>query len=582
MPMEEPKALPCLHSFCYKCLSQYAEGKLKIKCPLCTQEFVIPRGGVKGFRTNFFINTLKEREATTKTLTSEETVAPCASCGSVDNKVEGYCSSCGGFVCKDCMGVHSRVKLFSDHKVILYDDLRSGKVDIRILSQKKYCKVHESQVLRFYCETCGVLICRDCTVVDHPAGSHNLVNLESATKGQRKEIEQLMQSCEGSKTTVENALRETDNVVDHLDGSAKTTEADIDKAFQKALQLLEDSRKRLKSEVKTIVSEKKKNLEAQKDEIQFQQTRLLTRLQKAYEVTQTGSDYDLALAYSSLKTNLTELQNLKHAPTKTHLAAVSFKPAQDSQLACLNLGAISPRYGLQKDGVGVWKLERTFGNDRLSAEKLIHGRGVAIVNHEIVAIADYLGKSFKLYNQNGGLKSSFTVSGSPWNAVAGLDDALYVTNNTNHVCVYDTEGNLKQQFTTKSPDNILSDAQNTTHRGLAIDNHYNLLVGEIRQKYISKHQLNGKHINSFKVSIQPWYIAVSPRDKIIVSCRFEGVHILDQNGVHLYSLKPPNDRSWDPFGMCYTADDTVYIANCDAGEIQCYSSETGAYIGLRH
>ena len=369
-----------------------------------------------------------------------------------------------------------------------------------------------------------------------------------------------------------------DNVVDHLDGSAKTTEADIDKAFQKAMQLLEDSRKRLKSEVKTIVSEKKKNLEAQKDEIQFQQTRLLTTLQMASEVTQTGSDYDLALAYSSLKTNLTELQNVRYSPTKTCLASVSFTLAQDSQLACHNLGAISARrHVLQKDGVGVWKLERAFGND--GAGKLTNGRGVAIVNHGIVAIADYSDGSFKLYNQNGDLKSSFTVGGTPWNAVAGIDDRLYATQCTNHVYVYDMEGNLKQQFTTKSPDNILFDAQNTDHRGLAIDNQNNLLVGEIRQKYISKHQLNGKHIKSFKVSIQPWYIAVSPRDKIIVSGCSGGVHILDQNGVHLYSLKPPNDRSWDPFGMCYTADDTVYIANCGAREIHCYSSETAAYIG---
>ena len=213
---------------------------------------------------------------------------------------------------------------------------------------------------------------------------------------------------------------------------------------------------------------------------------------------------------------------------------------------------------------------------------MIHGRGVAIVNHEIVAIADYLGKSFKLYNQNGGLKSSFTVSGSPWNAVAGLDDELYVTNNTSHVCVYDTEGNLKHQFTTKSPDNILSDAQYTQHWGLAIDNQNNLLVGEIRQKYISKHQLNGKHINSFKVSIHPWYIAVSPRDKIIVSNYNQGEHILDKGVVHLYRLKPPHGSSWNPLGMCCTSDDTVYIADGEAGEIHCYSSETAAYIGWRH
>ena len=508
------------------------------------------------FRTNFFINTLKEREATAKTLTSEETVAPCASCGSVDNKVEGYnCSSCGGFVCKDCMGVHSRVKLFSNHKVIPYDDLRSGKVDIRNLSQKKYCKVHQGQVLWFYCETCGVLICRDCTVVDHSAASHNLVNLESATEGQRKEIKQLMQSCEGTKMRVEDALKRVDSIVNKLEQNAKTTEAEIDQAFQKAMRLLEENRRRLKGELKTVEAERRKQLDAQKDEIQFQQTRLLTTLQMASEVTQTGSDYDLALAYSSLKTNLTELQNVKQAPTKKHLVNVSFKPAQDSLLACQNLGAISARrHVLQKDGVGVWKLERAFGND--GAGKLTNGRGVAIVNRGIVAVADYSDGSFNLYNQNGGLKSSFAVSGHPWNAVTGRDDTLYVTQCTDHVRVYDMEGKLKQQFTTKSPDNILSDAQNTEHRGLAVDNQNNLLVGEVTQKYISKHQLNGKHIKSFKVSIEPWYIAVSPRDKIIVSDYCEGVHILDKNGVHLYSLKPPHSSSWSPRGMCCTSDDT--------------------------
>ena len=141
------------------------------------------------------------------------------------------------------------------------------------------------------------------------------------------------------------------------------------------------------------------------------------------------------------------------------------------------------------------------------------------------------------------------------------------------------EGNLKQQLTTKSPDNISSDAQYTQHWGLAIDNQNNLLVGEINHKYISKHQLNGKHINSFKVSIHPWYIAVSPRDKIIVSDRNKGVHVLDKGGVHLYSLKPPHGSSWFPYGMCCTADDTVYIADCSTGEIHCYSSKTGAYIG---
>ena len=139
------------------------------------------------------------------------------------------------------------MKGLSNHKVVPYADLQSGKIDIRKLHQKKYCKVHEEQVLRFFCETCGELICRDCTVVDHPAASHTLVNLENATKGQRMEIERLTRSCEEMKKNINDALTEMDSVSEQLGRNAVTVEEEIDKAFNRALKLLEDNRNRLKA-----------------------------------------------------------------------------------------------------------------------------------------------------------------------------------------------------------------------------------------------------------------------------------------------------------------------------------------------
>ena len=204
-----------------------------------------------------------------------------------------------------------------------------------------------------------------------------------------------------------------------------------------------------------------------------------------------------------------------------------------------------------KKGVGVWKLDREFGKD--GAGKLSWGRGVAITQQGDIAITDYFGNpSIKFYN-------------------------------TKHVNVYDVEGNLmKQQFPTKSPNNVSSDAQDTQLYGLAIDNQNNLLVGECNQKYISKHSLDGTLVMSFKVTIQPMYIAVSPQDKIIVSsCNDKAVHIVDENGVHLHTLKPSQGlSSWCPYDVCSTSDDEVYIVNwVSPASIHSYSTETGDYIG---
>ncbi|XP_072018283.1 E3 ubiquitin-protein ligase TRIM56-like [Amphiura filiformis] len=383
--IEEPKALPCLHTYCMKCLTQWAEGKKDtIRCPICAQEFPIPGDGVKAFRTNFFINTLKDRQATAMTLQSRDAVVPCVSCGAVDERVEGHCSSCGGFICGGCIAMHNKLKTFSNHKVIPCEDLKSGKVDIRNLSQKKYCNIHEDQVLWFYCETCCVLTCRDCTVVDHPASSHTLVNLERASKGHKKEIEQLIQNCEVVTNRTETALKMVTDVSNQLNKNATKAKVEIDESFNKALKLLEDNRDQLKREVDKAAAVTKKQLDAQTDEIQVFQIRLQTALQMATEVVKTGSDYDLALIYTSLKTNLTELRDVKLAPVDKQKAAVHFKQAHIGQDTTQKLGSVVVKQ--RKEGVGVGKVDNSFGNH--GAGKLIGGRGVAITHVGDIAVAD--------------------------------------------------------------------------------------------------------------------------------------------------------------------------------------------------
>ena len=230
--LDEPKALLCLHSFCLKCLTKWAKGKKdKVRCPLCMQDFPLPKKGVKGFRTNFFVNTLIERRDTVDKLKSKDAAIPCNCCGAVDQKADAYCNSCGGFVCGDCVGIHSKVKNMSSHKLIPFEDLKSGKVKIKTISQQKFCNTHKGQVLWFYCETCGVLICRDCTVVDHPASSHVLVNLETASEGQKKEMERLIQDCGVVKRKVTDALKTAESTMANLEENAKLVELKIDATF---------------------------------------------------------------------------------------------------------------------------------------------------------------------------------------------------------------------------------------------------------------------------------------------------------------------------------------------------------------
>ena len=61
----EPRTLPCLHTFCLKCLEQFVEALKnfkQLKCPLCNEQHIIPSEGVKAFRQDFRIKNLVELE----------------------------------------------------------------------------------------------------------------------------------------------------------------------------------------------------------------------------------------------------------------------------------------------------------------------------------------------------------------------------------------------------------------------------------------------------------------------------------------------------------------------------------------
>ena len=84
-----------------------------------------------------------------------------------------FCEPCGEFLCPMCLAMHSRQRSSKAHEVLTMAALTArGGVDAARRSSGapalEMCEDHPGGgAKRLWCETCSVMICRDCIVVDH-------------------------------------------------------------------------------------------------------------------------------------------------------------------------------------------------------------------------------------------------------------------------------------------------------------------------------------------------------------------------------------------------------------------------------
>ena len=232
---------------------------------------------------------------------------------------------------------------------------------------------------------------------------------------------------------------------------------------------------------------------------------------------------------------------------------------------------------------GPWELEKEFGHQEPG--KLSDAVGIAInPTTQDVAVMDCKEQQVKIYCNTGEFKLSIdTTQGllpgkrsQPLNVTASSEGDYYITDLTQFVRCYNQSGVYRNKWVAVSPQNKPSDSKNTPLGGLAMDYTNDLLlVGEVRHKYISKHHLDGTHVNSIKVNIMPWFLSVTPQDTIIVSdFSSNEAQIVDNTGQVLHTLKPPSHVDWNPWGICYH-EGIIFICN---GEICCFSVSSD-YLG---
>ena len=229
----------------------------------------------------------------------------------------------------------------------------------------------------------------------------------------------------------------------------------------------------------------------------------------------------------------------------------------------------------QPTSVCEWKLKSYIG-DSYGPGKIEGQACVAFTPDDDIVILDERTDEVKIYDarDNCKYKSSFspdirdvTTTGIYISSIAvDLIGNIYVAGDK-FVVASDKYGKSLGKWVPVPPAGIKA-----THiiSSMTIDVEGNLLMGcefEYFNGYISKHKVNGDHIHSLKLPLQPASIASTPEGTVAV-CDRKCVQIVSQSGEVLHTLQHTDMKQ--PSGVCCSKD-MILVCDSYMGEVFCFS-----------
>lgn len=266
----EPKLLPCLHSFCKKCLPapygnseprrdlqalpDHSKPVCAVRCPVCKQEC-----WEIDILDNFFVKDSAEAPSSTM----EKNNQVCMSCED-NTEATGYCIECVEFLCVTCIEAHQRVKFTRDHTIRQKQDMSPESLDIST-QRPVFCDIHKQEPLKLFCETCDRLTCRDCQLLRHK--DHNYQFLEDAYRNHKQYLEHMTQQLQEKRKTIEEVSNYITNGLQQVDENRKIVTNEIKKSICNLIMEINRKGKILINQLEALTKDHELGLKKQQDDV---------------------------------------------------------------------------------------------------------------------------------------------------------------------------------------------------------------------------------------------------------------------------------------------------------------------------
>ncbi|XP_075778078.1 E3 ubiquitin-protein ligase TRIM71 [Pelodiscus sinensis] len=281
----------------------------------------------------------------------------CSSCDE-GNAASSRCLDCQEHLCDNCVRAHQRVRLTKDHFIErfagapapaaaapgpaapLYPAAPYNILASVFQDRASYCQHHDDEVLHFYCDTCSVPICRECTMGRHVG--HSFIYLQDALQDSRTLTIQLLADAQQGRQAIQLSIEQAQAVAEQVEMKAKVVQSEVKAMTSRHKKALEERECELLWKVEKIRQVKAKSLYLQVEKLRQNLNKLDNTISAVQQVLEEGRSIDILLARDRMLAQVQELKNVRGLLQPQEDDRVMFTPPDQAlYMAIKSMGFVS-------------------------------------------------------------------------------------------------------------------------------------------------------------------------------------------------------------------------------------------------
>ena len=297
--------------------------KQTMECPTCQRSITIPVGGVNAIPQNLHLGFEVEVAGCMSKIGSGGEKS-CDACDGGKGPAVVFCCTCGQFLCTFCHEHHKHSKVLRHHQMVGLDQEFISLLPSIMTPTEHLCSQphHEKKKLKFYCESCQCLVCRDCTLVLHK--DHRIAEVCNIAKVHRDGMREALVCAQEMASKLTSAIGANDKMAEQVETSRENATLLINQTFEQLHQAIEERKKTLLSEIGAISLSKTTALSLQKEQLVKIQDEIGRYTEMTSHILQTHTEHEVVALGDLLPTEL--------KATLKKVGGVSLTPSQSSDI----------------------------------------------------------------------------------------------------------------------------------------------------------------------------------------------------------------------------------------------------------